>query len=594
MKFQPEKIDQLLKTKFFIQPTALIYGGISGLYDYGPFGCALKQNLINKWRQFFIDEEGLYEIDASILTPYNVLKASGHVEKFTDLLIFDQVNGECYRADHLLESELKKLPQSDEIKSLLNNIECLTAEMVDKAVEKYGILSNAGNKLGGTTSFNLMFKTQMGSQSNNIAYLRPETAQGQFVNFKKIYEINNEKLPFGTVSIGKVFRNEISPRGGLMRVREFEQAEIEYFVHPDEKTCPKFESLKELELNLLFAEEKEQTEHIMTLQEAVKSKIINNELLGYFIGRTFLFLKEIGIKPEYLRFRQHKKDEMAHYACDCWDAEILSSHGWIECVGIADRSCYDLSMHQTFSGVNLNARRNLKEPIIKKVYTPIIDKKRLGKDLKEEFPNFLKEIQKIQKELKVDEEIEIGYEIIKTIEYEGKSYSVVFKVEESRNFVDDFIPSVIEPSFGIGRILYSLIEHSFWIRENDNDRSVLSFKPFMAPVKCVISSLRNSAEFSSLICGLRRAFLKNNINAWINERSVSIGKKYASNDEVGVPFFVTLDPQTLEDGKATLRERDSMEQVRLNIEDIPTKVRDLCDGVIKWSDLKDTLGIINK
>ncbi|EJW04825.1 glycine-tRNA ligase [Edhazardia aedis USNM 41457] len=598
MKDVAQKLEILLRKKFFISPSSQIYGGVSGLYDYGPYGTMLKNNIISFWRKFFVEEENALEIDACILTPFEVLKASGHVDKFTDLLVFDKKTGECFRADHLLAQELSKLEKTPEIEKVLDDVETLKPQQVDEILEKFGIKSLAGNEIGNCTRFNLIFQTNIGPKTQNISFLRPETAQSQFVNFKKLYELNNEKMPFASASVGKVFRNEISPRQGVLRVREFEQAEIEYYVYPDQKNCSKFKNVENLQLTLFYQENqnKPQTENKITLKDAVSKKIIDNETLGYFIGRTYLFLTQIGIKEDKLRFRQHKKDEMAHYACDCWDAEILTSYGYIECVGIADRACYDLSMHQKHSKTNLMAKKKLDEPIDTICWTFYPDKKVLGKILRTNLPKFLEVLEKYSQEdiekLILDQklcDLNLTHEITeKTLEidipYNNGKVKVELRKEKKKTYTQEIFPNVIEPSFGIGRILYACLEHSFWTRKDDDQRNILSIQPKIAPLKCVVTLLRNSPEFKIIVDNLEKDFKRNSLNFFMCERNVSIGKKYASYDEIGVPFFVTIDLDTLNDSMCTIRERDSMEQIRIKLATIAETIRKLIIGEIKWND----------
>ncbi|KAM0686089.1 hypothetical protein COBT_002691 [Conglomerata obtusa] len=640
MKLETLKIDNLLRKRFFILPSSLIYGSASGLYDFGPLGTLLKQNIITTWREHFITNT-TYEIEPCILTPHDVFKASGHVDKFTDLLIFDLVNGECYRADHFLEKQLASsneqsctdnkfsatLNRDTEVEriNILQNLEKLTPQDVNDICQKYKLKSESGNDVGNCKHFNLMFATNIGPKKAIVAYLRPETAQGHFVNFKKIYEINNGKLPFASACVGKVFRNEISPRSGLLRVREFEQAEIEYFTYPDEKEIKEFKDVEFLEVSLLFSEnDGEQKIKIMTLKDAVENKIIDNEVLGYFIGKTFLFLKNIGINLEKLRFRQHKKDEMAHYANDCWDAEIETSYGWVECVGIADRGCFDLSMHQKFSGKDLTAKRNLKEPLEKEVYKIIINKKEIASKLKDKMKNFMEqinqmtqhEIEKLINEYNFDSNNKIitdtkhnesinnasnnSNELNILVNFERENYTFVVKKERILIHIEEILPHVIEPSFGIGRIFYALLEHCYYVRENDLDgnviktytklnepeRNVLKFNPKVAPIRCIITTLIKGDEFNLLVDELKKKFEENKLKFIFCDRNVSIGKKYASYDEIGVPYFVTIDKQSLEDGNCTIRERDSMKQIRVHLCNTADIIKKLIEGDVEWKNLK--------
>ena len=212
-------------------------------------------------------------------------------------------------------------------------------------------------------------------------YLRPETAQGQFLNFSKLLEYNNGKMPFASATIGKSFRNEISPRSGLLRVREFAMAEIEHFVDPNDKKHPRFHEVAHVKLNLLdrdvqLSGKTEVTS--MPIGEAVEKKIVDNETLGYFLARIQLFLEELGCNPGKIRYRQHMANEMAHYASDCWDAELQTSYGWIECIGNADRSAYDLTVHMKKTGAPLQARETLAEPQTVEFWAAEPNKKAFG------------------------------------------------------------------------------------------------------------------------------------------------------------------------------------------------------------------------
>ncbi|KAL6097796.1 gars1 [Pungitius sinensis] len=368
------KMEDTLKRRFFYDQAFAIYGGVSGLYDFGPVGCALKNNILQAWRHHFIQEEQILEIDCTMLTPESVLKTSGHVDKFADYMVKDVKNGECFRADHLLKAHLQKLmsdkkctaEKKAEMEQVTTQMDNYTQQELTDLFVKYNVKSpTTGNDLTPPISFNLMFQTSIGPGGNMPGYLRPETAQGIFLNFKRLLEFNQGKLPFAAAQIGNSFRNEISPRSGLIRVREFTMAEIEHFVDPNEKVHPKFSNVADLDITLYSskAQTSGQSAHIMRLGDAVEQGVINNSVLGYFIGRIYLYLTRVGIAKDKLRFRQHMDNEMAHYACDCWDAEAKTSYGWIEIVGCADRSCFDLQCHARATKVPLVAEKPLKEPI---------------------------------------------------------------------------------------------------------------------------------------------------------------------------------------------------------------------------------------
>jgi glycyl-tRNA synthetase len=333
-------IEDLLLRKFVFVPSFEIYGGVGGLYDYGPPGCAIMSNLQQFWRQHFVLTESMLEVACSSMTPEAVLKASGHVERFTDYMVQDVVTKDFYRADKLLEEHLEPLIEADpktdaaytqQINADFVKAGSMTRDELSVALKKYGIKSG-DNEITDVSVFNLMFKTSIGPTGKFVGYLRPETAQGIFVNFRRLYEYNNRRLPFGAAQIGLAYRNEIAPRAGLLRVREFPLAEIEHFVHPEVKDHARFADVKNYELDLLPADRQDGIQGTvrMTAGDAVAQGVIDNQTLAYFMSRTHMFLTAAGVDAQRLRFRQHLSTEMAHYAKDCWDAEIHTSYGWIE------------------------------------------------------------------------------------------------------------------------------------------------------------------------------------------------------------------------------------------------------------------------
>ena len=366
--FDRVKMEDLLKRRFFYDMSFAIYGGITGQYDFGPMGCDMKYNLIAFWRQFFILEERMLSIECSSLTPEPVLKSSGHVDRFADVMVKDTKTGECFRLDHLIKAFLEKkksekkttVEEKAECDNVITKLDGMKKDELNAVLRKYDMKSPiSGNDLSDAMDFNLMFSTQIGPTGNIKGFLRPETAQGMFVNFKRLLEFRRGKLPFAAAQIGNAFRNEISPRSGLIRVREFTMAEIEHFCDPQEKDHPKFASVKDTKC-LLYSSCNQmdgKPAASLTIGEAVASGLIANETLGYFMARIYLFLIKVGVDPKKIRFRQHMDNEMAHYAKDCWDAECRTSYGWIECVGCADRSAFDLTKHTEATGVKLVAEK---------------------------------------------------------------------------------------------------------------------------------------------------------------------------------------------------------------------------------------------
>lgn len=330
-----------------------------------------------------------------------------------------------------------------------------------------------------------MFKSTIGPSAAAPVYLRPETAQGQFLNFKKLLDYNQGAMPFASASIGKSYRNEISPRTGLLRVREFLMAEIEHYVDPDKKQHPRFGEVSDVVVPLLDRETQlsgKTAPQTMGIGQAVGSRVIDNETLGYFMGRVMLFLVKLGVDRSKVRFRQHLANEMAHYACDCWDAELLTSYGWVECVGCADRSAYDLTVHSKYTGTSLAVKEALPEPVKVEEWQATLDKKLAG-------PRFKKDAKAVQSAVDALDQpnlerlaAELGQNGSVAIETAAlsdgttrvelpKELLSISKTARLQN-IREYTPNVIEPSFGIGRILYSLLEQVYWHRPNDAARAV--------------------------------------------------------------------------------------------------------------------------
>ncbi|KAK6927599.1 WHEP-TRS domain [Dillenia turbinata] len=551
-----QSVVNTLERRLFYIPSFKIYRGVAGLYDYGPPGCAVKSNVLAFWRQHFVLEENMLEVDCPCVTPEVVLKASGHVDKFTDLMVKDEKTGTCYRADHLLKDFCKEKLEKDltistekaaELKHVLAMLDDFSAEELGAKIKLYGITApDTKNPLSEPYPFNLMFQTSIGPSGLSPGYMRPETAQGIFVNFKDLYYYNGNKLPFAAAQIGQAFRNEISPRQGLLRVREFTLAEIEHFVDPEDKSHPKFVEVAKLEF-LMFPRELQvsgESAKKMVLDEAVSKGIVNNETLGYFIGRVYLFLTALGIDKERLRFRQHLANEMAHYAADCWDAEIECSYGWIECVGIADRSAYDLRAHTAMdekTAMEMKAELETKGEVEFQVCT-------LGKNV--------------------------------TI----KKNMVAISKEKKKEHQRVFTPSVIEPSFGIGRIIYCLFEHSFYTRPSkagDEQLNVFSFPPLVAPIKCTVFPLVQNEKYEEVAKRIAKSLTAAGISYKIDITGTSIGKRYARTDELGVPLAITVD----ETDSVTIRDRDSKKQVRVNVDEVASVVKRVMDGQSTWADV---------
>ncbi|KAF7313837.1 AA-TRNA-LIGASE-II domain-containing protein [Mycena chlorophos] len=626
--FDKTRLDALLNRRFFYAPAFEIYGGVAGLYDYGPPGSSLQANIIAEWRRHFIVEEAMYELDTTIMTPAPVFEASGHVARFADWMVKDTLNGEVLRADHLVKNVLEAriagdkeargaapVPEADqkdkkkkkqvkttavkledavlaEYESILAQLDNYSGPELGQLMRTHNITNpGSGNPVGEPQQFNLMFASSIGPTGQHPGYLRPETAQGHFLNFNRLLEFNNGRVPFASAQVGRSFRNEISPRAGLLRVREFTMAEIEHFVDPEDKSHPRFKDVADVELVLLDKYTQaagSTTTKVMTVGQAVKDGVIANETLGYFVARIYAFLVRIGIDKKRLRFRQHMANEMAHYAADCWDAEIQNSvGGWTECVGCADRAAYDLSVHTVKTGTPLVVRQALKDPIVEERLAADFDKKALGKTFKGDAGKIQEAVAAYKEEEleRLKGQLAQGPATIRTVD--GKEFSVeptLLTVERKtfKTSIREFTPNVIEPSFGIGRILYCLLEHSFWSREEDVDRGVLSLPALVAPTKVLIVPLSAKTEFEPLVKEVSTKLRQAGIHARVDDSNTSIGRRYARNDELGTPYGVTLDFASVQNRTMTLRERDTTKQRIGPIDEVIAVVEALVNGRIDW------------
>lgn len=558
----PSDLLALCKRRGFIWPSFEIYGGVAGMFDYGPLGCALRNNITDVWRAIYKGREGFVEIDSETVNPREVFKASGHVDEFADLITYCTKCQAPFRADHL-------------VKEFYDNPDVLSPAELDQAFIDHNVkCPECGGDLGKVEEFNLMFKTNIGPGSARIGYLRPETAQGIFVNFNNLYRYNREKLPLGVIQTGRGYRNEIAPRQGMIRMREFNMMEVELFVDPEDKDWPRFPKIENETITLVPNTTCEPV--TMTIKEAVEKKIIANRVLAYFVNTTKQFLIRLGIDPARLRFRQHLKDEMAHYAADCWDAEVLLSYGWMEITGIADRGCWDLSRHAQFSGAELTHFKKFDEPIEEEVDKIKANHRLLGPRFKGQAKDIAAAMESMTpadvKDGKLvitvnGEKIEIGSDLFEVVR-------VKEKVAGKR-----VIPHVIEPSCGLDRIFYSVLEHAYDYDEKEG-YTVLHIKPEVAPIKVAVFPLMEKDGLDDIARDIYEKLQLSGLNS-LYDGAGTIGKRYARMDEVGTPFCITVDYESMEGdtkGTVTIRDRDSRDQKRIRIDDAERVIRSLMAG----------------
>ena len=416
---------------------------------------------------------------------------------------------------------------------------------------------------------NLMFSTKIGIGKTRDAFLRPETAQGIFTDFHLLYRFGREKLPLGVIQIGKGYRNEVSPRQGMIRLREFSMAEAEVFFDPKDKTHPNFDLVKHKQLYLYD----NVNEMKLSLEKAVKNKVINNQALAYYMYLTQEFLLTAGVDPKKFRFRIHGHDELAHYATECWDAELFSERfGWVECVGIADRSAYDLNSHIESSGTDMFALRKYDEPKvinIKKIVPKMGELGPLFKDKAGKIKNILENMKVPSKD-----KIIINLDN-KKIEIPKKCYEIVETKEKITG--DKFVPHVIEPSYGIDRIIYNILEHSYIeTKKKGEDYRILKLNKEVAPIKIGVFPLISDEKLIKIAKEIDFTIRESGISTYYDEGG-TIGRRYARMDEVGTPYCITIDHDSIKDKSVTIRNRDTTKQIRKKISDLITYFKEnLC------------------
>ncbi len=444
---QLEDIVSLAKRRGFIYQGSEIYGGLAGTYDYGPLGIALKRNITDLWWRMFVeDREDMYGIDTTIIMNPNVWKASGHVDTFNDPLIEDTKTKKRYRLDHLLEDQG------------IEDVDTMTLEQMAAIVKEKGIKSPDGNELGAPAQFNMMFKTHVGATDDeeSVAYLRPETAQGMFTNFKNVVDSFSPDLPFGLAQIGRSFRNEISPGNFIFRLRELEIMELEYFINSNEW----------------------------------------EELFSSWLAFQHEWFAQLGLDADRIKEHEVPEADRAHYSkrtVDCF--YDFPSLGLQEIAGLAYRTDFDLKNHQEKSG------------------------KKLG--------------------------------------YRPKDGG------------EPFIPHVIEPTFGLDRHIMAVLANAYTEDEvNGEKRIVMKFPEHLAPVKyCVSPLLKNKPELVEKAREVYQILKKKHGNVMWDDNG-NIGKRYRRQDEIGTPYCVVVDFDSLENNDVTIRDRDTTEQKRVPIAEL--------------------------
>ncbi|MFQ3475597.1 glycine--tRNA ligase [Halonotius sp. F2-221B] len=596
-----QALTELAKRRGFFFGANEAYGGTAGFYTFGPEGAALKRNVESAWREQFTLRLGNEEIEAPTVMPEPVFEASGHLDGFDDMLIECAECGESHRADHLIEDAVEDIEDA----------EALGVDRVEELIREHDLACpTCGADLAGepVEDFNLMFETSIGPGSGQPGYLRPETAQGIFVEFPRLKEYARGQLPFGVTQIGPAYRNEISPRRGIIRVREFTQAELEQFIDPDEDEPP-LEDVEDVEVTLYPATEQnaDDGDYIeTTIGDAVAEEIIGSPWVAYFLGVAQGWYERVGVDMDRFRFRQHLAGERAHYAADCWDAESEVGGNWIEIAGFAYRGDYDLRKHGEHSEDRFTIFKRYDEPKTVERATVDPDMSALGPEFggdAGDVADALQELADDDPDAFEDDEVTVDVSEASSDASgsrtqsgdDGESYTVDtdvanFAIEEQTESGEHITPHVVEPSFGVGRTVYTLLDHAYSEDTVDDEtRTYLSLAPEIAPTDVAVFPLVDDGALLGTADDVADELRAAGLSVSYDD-SGSIGRRYRRQDEVGTPFCVTVDHEGLEgDGEptVTLRERDSAAQLRLPIADLAAELEAIFDGNREFADLQD-------
>lgn len=554
-----EIISEMARRRGFFWPSFEIYGGVSGFVTLGPLGSTLKRKIEGRLRAFFIRRLGLFEIETSVIMPGKVFEASGHVEAFQEPMVECNECKRKFRADHLL-LEFARMSETD--------TEKLSLQELMSEIKKRGIhCPECGGNFGEPEQFLTMFKTTIGPYSGAIGYGRPEAAQGIFVEYKRIYEYAREKLPFGVAIIGHALRNEISPRQGPIRLREFTIMDLEFFFDPEEPQCTMLKEVENETLRLLPAESVlkgiDDTIEI-TVKEALSKRLIRTDWQAFFMVLSKRFLAELGVPQDKQRFMEKLDWERAHYSVQGYDQQIfLERWGWVEISGHNYRTDYDLRRHMEFSGVDLTAFKRHEKPIIKEEVNVKPVTSEIGPAFKESTSRVIKLLSTIDsRELEASFKKQ-GFHIVESFKILPEHVEITRKRVKEKG--KRFIPHVVEPSFGSDRLFYVTLEYAYKKKEG---RMLLSLPRDLAPVEVSVFPLVSKDGLLEKARRVYHALIDAGFTVEYDE-SGSIGRRYARADEVGTPVGVTVDYKTLEDNTVTIRDRDTWRQVRNKIDKLP-------------------------
>ncbi|HSV49672.1 MAG TPA: glycine--tRNA ligase, partial [Candidatus Acidoferrales bacterium] len=539
-----------------------------------PLGTRLKQNVEAKLRELMVKKIGIYEMESSVIAPAKVFEASGHVAHFKEPMVECQECHTRFRADHLLED--KGISSKDAEKMSLDEIK--------NEIQLHEIVCpDCKGTFGEPTRYLTMFETTIGPYSGSVGYGRPEAAQNIFVEFNRLYNVARERLPFGAITIGKALRNEISPRQGLIRLREFTIADLEFFFDPEEPACERIGEVENETLPILLGEtRKKNSEQItnFTVREALDKGIIKSEWQAYFMAQAKRLLNEIGVPTDKQRFLEKLAWEKAHYSTQSFDQEVLVDRwGWVEVSGHAYRTDFDLTCHMKASGVDMTVYKEFANPVESEelAVKPLMAK--LGPVYKGDAGKAAAALAKVPAQQVADAMAKDG-----SITVEG--YTITqeqVEIGKQKTIIRGkrFIPHVVEPSFGCDRLFYIALEYAYGVKD---DRAVLSFPRTIAPIQIGIYPLMGKDGMDTKAKEIQKTLSAEGLMTEYDD-SGSIGRRYARADEAGAQLGITIDYDTLTDDTVTIRDRDSWTQVRTPIKDLPKHLHNYFTGKANFSDL---------
>lgn len=476
-KISIEELANFCKSEGFIFKSSEIYGGLAGFWDFGPLGVEFFNNIKKDWWNFFVHQkENMVGIECSVISHPKTWVASGHVANFSDVAVI------CKK--------------------------CKSATKIDKAEVGKVFCDKCGGEFEVKGEFNLMFKTKVGAIDSTDVYLRGETAQGMFLDFKLVEQTSRMQLPFGIAQIGRCFRNEIAPRDFLFRSREFHIGEFEFFINPEETKCELLDK-EHLNVKFKFLDSETQVKGKDTLREVKMKDLLEEERIeewhAYWLAEQIMWFKSIGL--EEIKIREHMKDELSHYSKGTFDIDYFYPFGSKEVAGNANRGQFDLMQHAKASSQKME----------------VYDEK-----------------------------------------YKNK-----------------VVPKVIEPTFGMERIFLALLTKAYTL--NDKGNVILKLPAKLSPIKAAVFPIVKREDYEKISKDIVKE-LKRDWNV-IYDKSGTIGRRYARNDEVGTPFCITIDEETLKDDSVTIRDRDTTEQKRVKISKLRNILRNLIEGEINFSEI---------